>query len=267
MVSAMSRLRARRAAAAWCAVLAASGVGSVFSLDASGGNATRPRTLDKLCSLPYVQGAVVRFSASDGAELVGAIAGKGRVGVLLANTSGGSMCNWVALERDTINAIVAGGAQVLLFDYRGTGFSPKHPGAAPGAWVRDVIAGAGELRRRGARRVVLAVASAGGDAVLAAAGKVPASAGIIALSPGPDPHVGVDGKTAVSALRLPLLFVVAKQDPYPFDETKALFRAARSTDKQLLVVPGSTHGFVDSDPSGAKVRTRILGFIKAHTKS
>lgn len=101
--------------------------------------------------------------------------------------------------------------------------------------------------------------------MLAAAGKVkPAPAGIIALSPGPDPRVGADGKAAVAALRLPLLFVVAKQDAYG-DETQPLFRAARSTDKQLLVVPGSTHGYFDSDASAAKVRTRILGFIKSHT--
>ncbi len=246
-------------------VVCASGVGSLFSTVASGGNAATPKTLDKLCRLPYVKGAVVRFPASDGAELVGAVAGKGRVGVLLANTSDGSICDWVANDQDTINAIVAAGAQVLLFDYRGTGFSPKHPGPAAGAWVRDVIAGAGELRRRGARQVVLAGASAGGDAVLAAAGKVkPAPAGIIALSPGPDPRVGADGKAAVAALRLPLLFVVAKQDAYG-DETQPLFRAARSTDKQLLVVPGSTHGYFDSDASAAKVRTRILGFIKSHT--
>jgi alpha-beta hydrolase superfamily lysophospholipase len=253
-----------------------SGAVSVLATDASGGNAAPPKTLDKLCRLPYVKGVVVRFSGSDGAELVGAVAGKGRVGVLLANTYNGGVCDWVANERDTINAIVAGGAQVLLFDYRGTGFSPKHPGPAAGAWDRDVIGGAAELRRRGARQVVLAGASAGGVAVLAAAGKVkPAPVGIIALSPGGPIGAtsrGVDkdqaaAVAAVAALRLPLLFVVAKQDPRSFDETKALFRAARSKDKQLLVVPGSSHGFFDFDASAAKVRTRILGFIKAHTKS
>jgi alpha-beta hydrolase superfamily lysophospholipase len=263
------------AGAACCAVIAVSGAVSVLASDASGGTAATPKTLEKLCGLPYVKGVVVRFSGSDGAELVGAIAGKGRVGVLLANLYGGRMCNWVAIERDTINAIVAGGAQVLLFDYRGIGFSPKHPGPAAGAWDRDVIGGAAELRRRGARQVVLVGASAGGAAVLAAAGRVkPAPVGIIALSPGGPIGAtsrGVDkdraaAVAAVAALRVPLLFVVAKQDPLG-GETKPLFRAAGSTDKQLLVVPGSSHGFFDFDASGAKVRARILGFIKAHTKS
>lgn len=57
-------------------VVCASGVGSLFSTVASGGNAATPKTLDKLCRLPYVKGAVVRFPASDGAELVGAVAGR-----------------------------------------------------------------------------------------------------------------------------------------------------------------------------------------------
>jgi pimeloyl-ACP methyl ester carboxylesterase len=250
------------------------GAVSVLATDARNGNAATPKTLDKLCRLPYVKGVVTRFSATDGADLVGAVAGKGRVGVLLANTYNGGICDWVANDRDTINAIVAGGARVLLFDYRGTGFSPKHPGPAAGAWDRDVIGAAAELRRRGAHQVVLAGASAGGVAVLATAGKVPAPAGVIALSPGGPIGAtsrGVDkdkaaAVAAVAVLRLPLLFVVARQDRYSFDETKALYRAARSKHKQLLVVPGSSHGYFDSDASAAKVRTRILRFIKAHTK-
>jgi pimeloyl-ACP methyl ester carboxylesterase len=265
------RVRATKAVTASCVVFVVGGLGAAVSTDASSGATAPPKTLSKLCGLPYVNGAVVRFSAGDGAQLVGAVAGKGRVGVLFANTTNGGICDWVANERDTINAIVAAGAQVLLFDYRGTGFSPKHAGAATRAWDRDVIAGAAQLRRHGARQVVLAGASAGGIAVLAAAGNVkPAPAGVIGLSAsgriGPTSG-GVDGRAAAAALRVPLLFIVAKGDPYGFSPTMTLFRAARSTDKQLLVVPGSSHGFFDSDASGAKVRTRILGFIKAHTRS
>jgi hypothetical protein len=63
-----------------------SGAVSVLATDARGGNAQTPKTSDKLCRLPFVKGVAGRFSASDGAELVGAIAGKCRVGVLLANT-------------------------------------------------------------------------------------------------------------------------------------------------------------------------------------
>jgi pimeloyl-ACP methyl ester carboxylesterase len=71
------------------------------------------------------------------------------------------------------------------------------------------------------------------------------------------------GELAGCITRDSTLLIVAKNDPYGFTPTKALFRAARSTDKQLLVVPGSSHGFFDSDASAAKVRIRILDFIKA----
>jgi pimeloyl-ACP methyl ester carboxylesterase len=266
----------RSAAAVACAVVVVGGLGAVLSAEAKGGAATPPKTLRKLCGLPYVPGTVVRFPASDGAPLVGAVSGKGRVGVLFANTSDGGLCDWVAGEWHTINAIVAAGNQVLLFDYRGTGFSPKHPGTASGAWDRDVIGGAAELRRLGAHQVVLAGASTGGIVVLAAGTKLkPAPAGIIGLSASGDPGPtstgpakgGLDGAAAVAAIRLPLLFVVAKDDLFAFSPTQTLFRAARSKDKQLLVVPGSSHGFFDKDASGAKVRTRILTFIQAHTNS
>jgi len=262
-------VRVKRAAAISC-VLLASGVGSVLSTDAGGSSAVVPQTLSKLCGLPYVKGAVVRFSASDGAQLVGAHAGKGRVGVLMANMDNGRMCDWVANERETINAIVAAGAQVLLFDYRGTGFSAKHPGTASTARDRDVIGGAAELRRLGARRIVLVGASSGGIATLVAATKLkPAPAGVVELSASGDAagttSRGLDAKAAVATLRVPLLFIVAKDDPYAFASTKTLFRAARSTDKALLVVPGSSHGFFDYDASAGKVRNRILAFVRSHT--
>jgi hypothetical protein len=48
-------VRARSAAAVSGALLAVSGAGSVLAVDASGGNAGEPKTLSKLCSLPYVK--------------------------------------------------------------------------------------------------------------------------------------------------------------------------------------------------------------------
>src|SRR5581483_10484250 len=65
-------------------------------------------------------------------------------------------------------------------------------------------------------------------------------------------------------LRVPLLFIAAKQDAYGFAPTEQLYRAAQTADKQLLVVPGQAHGFFDLDPSGPKVDARILDFIRTH---
>ena len=64
-------------------------------------------------------------------------------------------------------------------------------------------------------------------------------------------------------MRVPLLLVVAKDDV--LDYVQSLYDAAASKDKQLLVVPGSTHAYFESDPSGPKIRARILSFVRART--
>jgi pimeloyl-ACP methyl ester carboxylesterase len=251
------------------------GSGSSAANANSGSAPVLPKTLSGLCSLPYVQGVVVRFAASDGAELVGAVAGKGRVGIELANSSDGEICDWVANEHTLINALVARGYRVLLFDYRGTGRSAKVSGKPSGAWGKDAIGAATELRRLGSRQVVLAGASTGGIVALAAAGSVrPAPVAIVALSTSGDPGPtstsadkgGLDGKAAVETLRVPLLLVAARQDAYAVAPTRLLFRLARTSDKQLVLVPGQAHGFFDLDPSGPTVDTRILDFIASHVR-
>jgi len=238
-----------------------------------GSGSVLPKTLSKLCGLPYVRGAVVQFSAGDGAPLVGAVAGRGKIGIVLTNTSDGEICDWVASENKLINSLVGQGYRVLLFDYRGTGRSPKVVGKRSGAWGSDAIGAAAELRRLGSSRIVLVGASTGGIVVLAIAHTVNAFA-VVGLSASGDPGAtstsadkgGLDGKAAVKALRVPLLFIAAKQDAYGFAPTEQLYRAAQTADKQLLVVPGQAHGFFDLDPSGPKVDARILDFIRTHAR-
>ena len=267
-------VRVSRVAAASFVTLAVLG-GLRATLPAKAGRAANPppKTLSKLCGLPYVKAAVVQFPASDGARLVGAVAGKGKVGVVVANTHDTGICTWVVNGRRTIDALVAAGNEVLLFDYRSTGFSPKAQGKAAGEWQdRDVLGAAAELRRLGASQVVLAGASIGGIASLLAATTLkPAPAAVIGLSAsgvGPTEtsllRTGTEsGATAAAKIRTPLLLVVAKDDTYA--SARNLFKASRAADKQLLVVPGQTHGFFDNDPAGAKIRTRILKFVQAHT--
>jgi len=224
-----------------------------------------------LCGLPEVEGAVVQFKAGDGAHLVGAFAGRsgGPVGVVLANPGGGAICNWVSLSGDPklINALVADGDQVLLFDFRGTGRSPKASGSRLSAFDQDVLGAVAELRRRGARRIVLVGASVGGIVSVVAATKLkPPPAAIIGLSAtGISPPFGnSDGRTAAATLHAPLLLVVAHDDE--FSAARSLFKASPSKDKQLLVVPGNSHGFFGLDPSGPKIRARVLTFIRTHTR-
>jgi pimeloyl-ACP methyl ester carboxylesterase len=238
---------------------------------AAAGPKPLPKTLRALCGLPYVNGAVVQFRAADGATLVGAVAGPrgGRVGVVLANTFNGEICDWVSPSGDEklINALAAAGYQVLLFDHRGTGRSPSAPTGRSEAYDQDVVAGAAELRRRGARRIVLAGGSRGGVAALVAATELkPAPAAVVGLSPSSFSFgriTSAAGLKAAGQSGAPLLLVVAKDDV--LDYVKSLYKTSASSDKQLLVVPGSAHAYFESDPSGPKVRARILAFVRAHT--
>ncbi len=248
-------------------LVAALGLASV----AAGAPATRA-TLTKLCSLPTVPAQIVRFQAGDGAKLVGAVAGSGPTGVVLASQADGSMCDWISSEDQTLRALVASGYRVLLFDYRGLGHSPRASGA-PKARERDVVAAATELERLGARRVALVGASVGGVLAIAAADQLrPRPVAVVGWSatgangPNTGPDFGnVDGTAAAAKLRTPLLLVAAKGDADATSQAQTLYRAAPSSERHLLVVPGGSHGFFDLDPVGARVRARTLAFIGAHS--
>ena len=246
------------------------GVGLATAGQSLGHPSSLPKTLPKLCGLPDVEGAVVQFKAGDGANLVGAVAGRtgGRVGVVVANTADGEICNWVSLGGDPklTNALVADGDQVLFFDYRGTGRSPKTSGSRSSAFDQDVLGAVAELRRRGAKRIVLVGGSVGGIVSLVAATKLkPSPAAIIGLSASgtSPPFTDSDGGTAATKLHAPLLLVVAHDDVLA--TARSLFKASSAKDKQLLVVPGSSHAFFGLDPSGPKIRARVLTLIRAHT--
>jgi pimeloyl-ACP methyl ester carboxylesterase len=231
-----------------------------------------PKTLQALCGRSDVDGLVVQFRAADGARLVGAVAGprRARVGVVLANTANGELCDWVSPGADEtlVRSLVTAGYQVLLFDYRATGQSPSVSGGQSSeAEDRDVVAGAEELRRLGARRIVLAGGSRGGVAALVAAVTLrPAAAAVVGLSPTSFPFGRVTltaGLQAARRSRVPLFLVVAKGDVLA--DVKSLYTASASKDKQLLVVPGSAHAYFGSDPAGPRIRARIVAFVRAHT--
>jgi pimeloyl-ACP methyl ester carboxylesterase len=221
-----------------------------------------PKTLSKACGLPYVTATITDFKSGDGARVTGAVGGQGRVGVVLANTSDGTMCDWVGNESKFINLLIGKGYRVLLFNYKGT------------HWGANVVGAAAKLRAMGSTKIVLVGASTGGIVVIGAAAQTkPRPAAVIGLSASGDPGPtstgstkgGIDGKKAVAALNIPLLLVAAKSDPYAFAPTQTLFRAAHEKDKELLIVPGQAHAFFDTDPSGSKVDARILAFIGSHT--
>jgi pimeloyl-ACP methyl ester carboxylesterase len=205
---------------------------------AAGGPAASP--LVETCATSAERRAVVRFRAADGARLVGVRLGRGTRGVVLAHQGGGgapaNLCAWLPYAR----TLAARGYRVLVFDHRGHGSSPRS--AQPGRIDDDVAGAAAELRRRGARTVVLVGASLGGSASIAAATRIqPPVAGVVSLS-APLRWGRVDALAAAARLELPALFVAAERDGSFGNDARELFQVCAADDKQLEVVAGSGHG-------------------------
>jgi pimeloyl-ACP methyl ester carboxylesterase len=180
---------------------------------------------------------LVHFRAGDGARLLGVALGTGRVGVVLSHQLGSDFCEWVPYARKLSRE----GYRVLAFSFRGSG-SSEAGSASPARLDRDVIAAAGELRRLGARRVVIVGASMGGTASLVAAPALrPAPELVVSLS-GPSYFGGLDASKAVPRIRGPVLFAAgADDDGFPTD-ARALYKASASSAKRLLIVGGADHG-------------------------
>ncbi len=183
--------------------------------------------------------------------LEGATLGAGRDGVVLANQSDRDLCSWLPLAR----ALTHAGFRVLLFDY-----SAAEPQA-------DVGAAARELRRRGANSVALMGASKGARAVLVAASLRAANiAAVVSLSAESTGRTGPPRIVPfVRRLRVPVLFVAARHDPWTADgtDTHELYEAARMAERRLVELPGDAHG-VDllAGTSGKHVTGVIVAFLR-----
>ena len=200
----------------------------------------RPLPLKERCVTAAERNGAVRFLASDGTRLIGVQFGRGQKGVVLAHQGDyGDFCVWVPFAR----RLAALGHRVFVFDHRGFGSSASAKVRANASRVDlDVVGAVRELRRRGARSVVLAGASLGGTAVLAAAAQIqPAVQGVVSFG-APGVYEQVDATRAMPRLTVPALFVSAAEDGLFADDARALYAAAASADKRVVIVPGSVHG-------------------------
>ena len=187
---------------------------------------------------------LVRFGS--GGRLEGVVLGHARTGVVLANQSDEDLCSWLPFARAT----AAQGLRVLAFDY------------GSGAPEREVAAAAGELRRRGATRIVLVGASEGAKAaILAEAARPTLAAAVVALSPERFLR-GTDVLPAARKLRVPTLFAVSAQDPHSARDTPTLAHAAARAPARLVTVPGDAHGIdLVSGPPAATVAAAAFDFL------
>jgi pimeloyl-ACP methyl ester carboxylesterase len=200
----------------------------------------------------------VQFVTSDGARLTGAVRGSGRVGIVFAHQTDGTLCDWLPYAKT-----LAENRRVLAIDLRGYGQSiiPKDASAS-GRFDIDVAAAVDELRRRGARRIVLIGASLGGTSVLAATRILkPQANGLVSMS-GPVSYGDIDAKAAIGSLRIPLLLVVAAGDAFAPDARMLARKTKANRRATLLIVPGVAHGW-DLVAAGAPTAKRVDTAIRA----
>ena len=190
---------------------------------------------------PSLQPACVRgsapvfFRAADGVRLAGNVLGRGRVGIVFAHQVAGDRCQWSSFARE----LSAKGYRALVFDMRGYGASGGVANVSP---QLDVIGAAAELRRRGAKKIVLIGASMGGTGVVAAAPTIrPAVSGVVELS-APTGFGSANALAAVKKLKRPALFIAGRDDGEFASATRALYKAAATKDKKLYIAPSSWHG-------------------------
>jgi hypothetical protein len=268
----------RKAAAGLLLLIALSGCGGASSGHATAtSSATSKARAAPLpqpsvrCGAPHRPAVTLRFPASDGFPLEGAIVGHGAVGVVLLHEYPGPMCGWWPYA----NFLAARGLEALLFDFRCLGLSTCRTGwrADP---VADVAGAVHVLRARGVRKIVLVGASLGGVASVMAGARL-GPAAVVDLSGERElsdllPGVRLDSYAAAPGLRAPALFVVARGDPnVSVPEMRSVYRRTGSHIKRFTVLPaGAGHGWDMLLASGAgwsPLAHQIVAFVRAYARA
>jgi hypothetical protein len=180
-----------------------------------------------------------------------AVLGSGASGVVLSNQSDQNLCGWLPFGK----VLAERGFRVLLYDYGAT--------ADPAG---DVALAAGKLRSLGVGTVQLVGASEGAKASLIAATTLqPPPAAVVSLS-AERMLRGTDVLPAAAKLRVPVLFVTARDDGVVGEATSQLYRAASgSTSRRLEVVSGAAHGTELLSGAGrAKLQGTLVDFLRSH---
>ncbi len=174
------------------------------------------------CGAEGVQ--AVTLTTPDGAELNAALVGKGELGVVLGHQFGSDFCSWVPFAQQLAQRHM----RALAVNFVSTSLDA------------DMVAGARELLRRGAKRIILVGASMGGTAALVAATNIDL-AGVAAVS-APREFSGLDALRAVRRLEIPALFVAGRRDGEFARDARRLYQATNSRAKALVMTAGAEHG-------------------------
>jgi pimeloyl-ACP methyl ester carboxylesterase len=223
-----------------CCLVAIAGCG--------GTSAANRRAVPKLdgCVAAGPRTRIVRLRTGDRAALLG----RGADTVVLSNQSDRDLCAWLPFA----GRLERAGYRVLLYDY--TIASP---------WA-DAAVAARTATRLGARGVFLVGASEGAKSSLIAAAAHPGGVtAVVSLSAERSFADGTDVRPWAARLRLPVLFLTARGDPFAAADTPLLYAACGSPHKQLIRVAGDAHG-VDllSGAAAREARGAILRFLAAN---
>jgi len=248
---------------------------------ANAGTATSPSTFSpgpvtEVCGPPNAPGRLTTIRASDGVRLAAIEVGSGERGVVLIPELGAAgKCGWW----DYAAYLASRGFRVVLFDHRCTGESSCPPsGTAPAGLTSDIQGAVIRLRQQGATAIALLGASQGGAEALIAAtlpqrgltGVAALSADELSTSLAADPYPAT-ALAAAARLRLPVLFAVAKGDPYvSVQQTRQLYQEAGSRHKQLVILgPEQGHGWdlVTAQPDGLQpiFSRTLVAFLRTVT--
>jgi pimeloyl-ACP methyl ester carboxylesterase len=196
---------------------------------------------------------IIHFRGRGTVRLAGVVLGHGTTAVLFAHQIDGDFCQWLAFA----HTVARSGTSALVFSFRDMLPSTGTDDAQGFGYPADLVAAAAELRRRGARRIVLVGASIGASAAIEAARRIRAEA-VVALSP-PASLGDIDAAQAVAKDTMPILIVAARDDIA--GDARQIARRAGPNAK-LVIVPGSAHGVELLDgPQGERVRRLIAPLL------
>jgi pimeloyl-ACP methyl ester carboxylesterase len=209
------------------------------------------------CVTGALRAKAIDFRSTDGVTLHGVLLGSGPNAIVLSHEFRANLCNWLPFGKQ----LAARGYRVLAYDSR-----PFASPVKPVHLERDVVGAERELVRRGAKRVLVGGASAGGTAAMTAAALLPRAvlAGVIVLS-SPRQFGTMDARAAARRVTAPSFFGVGRRDTAFVDEVRKLYVASAAKRKRLLVVASSGHGTELLEPSWAPAsfRTKLLAFVEA----
>jgi pimeloyl-ACP methyl ester carboxylesterase len=209
---------------------------------------------------------VLHLVASDGQKITGALFGSGTKGVFLGHIGAGNLCPWAEYAK----TLAGKGYMVVAVDYRGFGSSELSGGVGKFEVERDTIAAIDELRKRGAKSVVLIGASLGAMGSMRAAATVtPPVQGVIQIS-GPTKFPGMDISASLPKVRVPVLFIGSEGDVNATEnipaELKSQYAKIASKDKRIVLFEDFEHGTdLFQSRFADRFRAEMEKFLAAHS--